>query len=249
MTELVGNDKNKLMSENSVSVDDLPTSPEIAIQGYDDYMNLFSNIPETVSENVRDEILTNEAIKQCFAGITPHRTVIYHTEVPGFDSDDIEDFVRLLDNPSGDYVAFASTLPATDEEPEATSITMINLNAAEKIIRNNLDQFPEEARLDSKSWLRTNATNLKEVVKAKNINWHTIHGLLSGYSRWSVSGIDGNTRRHSKGDYVRNEQIGLIFESTDLQRDEEYLQQLQEIYNKSGMGALSNSSNEQEIVM
>lgn len=152
-----------------VTEQDLPTTLEIAKHGTEAFKKIAAALP---SIRLKRIFTKDPNMKMCFAGTMPEYSIRN------------ESLISALEDP-----AF---LPSMEEmAPQMSIITdragpngghkhtsLVNLEAAERIIKIHQDKFPPSAQLDTKNWLRENFDLWN--------NQHGTMGLLSGIPPWDV---------------------------------------------------------------
>ena len=156
---------------------ELPTTTEIAKEGTRQFKEILPYLPPEVKKIFQD----NE-IKRCFASISPEVGA-----VDGLSLDNLEE-LGLLDKTIELLVKHAPDIVIIRHKKNhpaiSPTLSLVNLRAAEHVIKNNPSVFPSEALANPTQWIVDNSSDWYQIQPVSDPigDIFTIrYGLLSGF--------------------------------------------------------------------
>lgn len=182
--------KNSPSPDYSFSPRELPTTPDIAIDGVRLLKEIFDRLP---SNKLKFAFVRDPAVLACLTGVTPERIAIFY-EYDGNESKDsgglelsdseINQLEGGVRDTTDKIVIHSSAQVSTHENGY---FSLINVAAAKYVIQNNPSYFPQEAQEDTRRWLTEHKDEWWGGNNPGNENIEDIRaGLLSGFPLWSV---------------------------------------------------------------
>lgn len=221
----------------------LPTSPELARQGTEEYRNIL----EKLSPEARKLFKNRIEILRCFTGVSPEVKFEEplereYMQMPGEFASHLEGFQRqrqslleaeaIINDTSTNFYILHSPKGDGNKKEE---LQLLNITAIKQVMENYPSSFPEEARSNTKEWLLQNQD--KWSYGGKN------YGLISGFP---LASADAFIRGEASVHIHSESHIGYF--GTDSVKDNEYVEKLDTIFFESGIVniALDKSTNPTE---
>lgn len=193
----------------------LPTNSEIVRQGVESFKKVTQKLPD----DLKTIFLESVQIQACFIGITPEAGSENDTPLEDLPKEQLTEVIEII------------AQEAPDMEIIQNGHSIINLKACQQVMTNYPQYFPQEAVDNPKGWLINNfSKSLSPDDGITEIRW----GLLSGYSLTSVLNFC-QPGENKEGIKVSNKYDTVWYTSGTPDRDIEYLRQLDEIFDKSGI--------------
>lgn len=232
------NPKNGLIPEDEITKV-LPTTFKLAKLGVDAYAEVYRTFPS----HLRSIFLQYHWFKTCFVGTTPQKEMGYLDEQ--LSPDDLNTLIQTIHSKTN-FIRFYYPYADEQVEQEENKLALLNLHAADRVVKSNQDFFPPEAVADPRGWL---LDNLSEWAQSgnKTSEKQARYGLLSGFPNWSVKkyekflsmggkvnsyGEDSKNSMEAKK--IGNDMVGMYI-GFDKEKDQKYVQKLEEIYEASGI--------------
>lgn len=165
----------------SIAYSEFPTTPEIARNG----VRQFRDVIAHAQGKTLDLLLAYPNVARCFVGITPEVGFVtgYFNDLGG---DMNAQLKTLMETYTQDFIV--ASYPKEIDGKQSTMNTLLNLAAAEHVIKKHQKFFPPEAQEDTRQWLLNNpheymqslpyADRVTEDVDVLLVR----QGLLTGYS-------------------------------------------------------------------
>lgn len=166
---------------------ELPTTPEIASYGTKAFQEVLNHLPEHISK-----YFTDGEIIRCFCGVLPENGGESGSILTGRPLEEIKKIKDVLKKYSPHIVIVEhSSIPHKDKASGVPK-SILNLLAAEKVIRQNADFFPPEALQDPQTWLVTHPEQWWDIrvwsegETPERLVIEKRYGLLSGFPSEAV---------------------------------------------------------------
>lgn len=200
-----------------VRSEDLPTTPQIAVQGVEAFTLIANVLPPG---RIRSMFLKDRSLRMCFVGTMPEMTLIPGNYAPQgpLSSLNFQETIslahtiatvtpdvgaislvfdrRLLGEPDDEFSSL--TPPPGLPLPPPYAFHFVNTLAATRVVVNNPGFFPPESRQNTKPWIMDNSDT-----------WGTsdeMYGLLSGIPAWaaqSYASVYASIIKGERWDYSR----------------------------------------------
>lgn len=229
--------------EGAMVVDDeitkaLPTTPELAKQGVDAYVEVYKALPA----HLQKLFLDGHWLRTCFLGTTPQKEVSYYKEI--LLPSDLNVLISTTHSKT-DFIRFYFYSSLNDSTGKnENELALLNLRAASKVIVDNPDLFPAQALGNPAEWL---LNNLSEWAQVKSNITQKRYGLLSGIPPWAVKkyeifhdlGGKVNIQGEDSGNIMGAKKAGgnntISYTGFDEEKDQGYLQEMEKLYKESGI--------------
>lgn len=229
----------------------LPTSVEIAQDGVKVLKEVLDELPPKQQKSIADW----EKYRNCFMGVEPWIYIGKHYLLT---EDEQKNIDKVINKKLG-FVVVPFTSKKDDGSLESNR-AIINISAVRKIIENYPNIFDYDDSMDIKKYLsqwvnkwfitdwQKKSRGSLQIQNEKMKIFSTQCGLLSGYPLWVVNKFANEKYQAKKGDKRSKRddkdrfstELGYISYPEFSELDEQYLKEMNDIKNKSGIKELVN---------
>jgi len=196
----------------------LPTNMEIAQKGAENFEKVVQRLPD----RLKLIFLNSIQIQGCFIGVTPEVGSEEETPLNNLGTVQVSELVEILSQ------------EAPEMEMANGGQILINIEAAQRVIRNYPEYFPEGIVYSLRSWLVVKKSEWCHYSLNREDQREIRWGLLSGYPLTSVLCFC-RSKGKNEGFNINNKYGNIWYKGSDPVKDGEYVKQLDEIFDGCGI--------------
>ena len=205
----------------------LPTSKEAAEKGFAEFTFLLKQFPQSArqlfigSASTKPHYTKFLDVRRCVAGISAE--IAFESYIlAGFPREAGKEAQQIINAQAKHFFFYHK-----EKTPEYNweKYSLFNLLAVRQVATNYPEYFPAEVRTDTRDWLQNNWTTWTDGRGMNCIRY----GLLSGFPLEAAMKFSLDKEAKEKK-HVWSEEMHLSYFGADTEKDQTYIQQLDEIF-------------------